>query len=72
MSLKERGKIVEEVFGPETNKPNVLGQALLDCNFSAKQMKHPSIKSLRLLPDRHKFRKETIYWKNTIFDEIPL
>jgi intracellular multiplication protein IcmJ len=72
MSLLDRTKTVEDVFGPESSKPNTLGQALIDNSLSSEQLKHPMLKNLRILPQRKNFTSEIQYWKKTIFDQIPL
>ena len=72
LSLKDRSKTVEELFGPGSSSPNVFGQTLIDCHFSAEQLQNPILSKLRLLPDRKFFAPEINYWKSTIFDQIPL
>ena len=72
MSLLDRTKVVEEVFGPESSQANTLGQALIDSSLSAEQLRHPLMKNLRILPNRKNFTVEIEYWKKTIFDQIPL
>jgi len=72
LSFKDRSQIVEQIFGPESSKPEIFGQSLIDSNFSKKQLTHPIFNYLRLLPERNFFSEEIIYWKSTIFESIPL
>jgi intracellular multiplication protein IcmJ len=72
LSLKDRENVVNEIFGPKSSDPYTFGQALIDCNLSADQLKQPIMAQLRLLPDRKCFTKEILYWKSTVFDQIPL
>lgn len=72
LSFKDRSKVVEEIFGPGSSNPGIFGQTLLDSNLSKKEMNHPILTQLRLLPERKFFEKEIMYWKAEIFDKIPL
>ncbi len=72
LSLKDRMAIVDDIFGPNSSNPNVFGQALIDSNFSPEQLQHAALASLRILPERKFFAEEIVYWKATIFDQIPL
>lgn len=72
LSFKDREQIVNEAFGPKSSDPGTFAQTLLDSNLSKEQMEHPMLQSLRLLPDRKHFVQEVIYWKQTVFEEIPL
>ena len=72
LSLKDRAKVVEEVFGPESSIPETFGQSLIDSNFTEEQLQHPILAHLRLLPDRKYFTEQIAYWKATVFDQIPL
>lgn len=72
LSLKDRSQIVEQLFGPGSSNPNTFGQALIDSNLEHKQLKHPALVNLRLLPERKFFAEQVKYWKKTVFDQIPL
>jgi intracellular multiplication protein IcmJ len=72
LSLKDRTTVVDDIFGPNSSEPNVFGQALIDSNFSKKQLQHPALANLRLLPEKKFFAEEIVYWKATVFDQIPL
>lgn len=72
LSLKDRENIVNETFGPKSSDPYTFGQTLIDSNLTAEQLKHPMLQQLRLLPDRKCFTEEILYWKTTVFDQIPL
>ena len=72
LSLKDRINTVNDIFGPNSSNPNIFGQALIDSNFSAEQLQHSALNSLRILPERKFFSKEIIYWKTTVFDQVPL
>ena len=72
LSLKDRENVVNEIFGPKSSDPYTFGQALIDCNLTDDQLKHPVMTQLRMLPDRKCFTKEILYWKSTVFDQIPL
>jgi len=72
LSLKDRENIINETFGPKSSDPYTFGEALIDCNFSPEQLKHPIIAQMRLLPDRKCFTREIQYWKSTVFDQVPL
>lgn len=72
LSLQDRAKSVEEVFGPSTQDPNVFGQSLIDCSLNAEQLKHPILTELKLLPTRKYYKQQAEYWKTTVFANIPL
>lgn len=72
LSFKDRGKIVEEIFGPESSKPAIFGQTLIDSNLDTKKSDKSIIKDLRLLPSREPFKEEILYWKSLVYDTIPL
>lgn len=72
LSFKERGNIVDDIFGPESHMPDTFGQALIDSELTQEQLKHPIMKNLRLLPDKKYFGEQSRYWKRTVFDQIPL
>lgn len=72
LSLKDREHLVNATFGPKSSDPYTFAQTLIDSNLSAEQLQHPVLTNLRLLPDRKSFTEETIYWKTTVFDQIPL
>ena len=72
LSLADRAKMVEEVFGPDMQNPITFGQALLDSNISDAQQKHPIFSELKLLPIRKFYHDQAEYWKSTVFANIPL
>ncbi len=72
LSLSDRAKPVEELFGPDSSNPVTFGQSLIDSNLSKQQLEGNVLKDLRLLPERQYFKEEILYWKKTIFDQIPL
>lgn len=72
LSLKDRENVVNDTFGPKSSDPYVFGQTLIDSNLTADQLKHPMLQQIRLLPDRKCFSEEILYWKTTVFDQIPL
>lgn len=72
LSLKDRENVINEIFGPKSSDPLTFGQSLIDSNLSDEQLKHPLMAQIRLLPDRKCFTQEVLYWKSTVFDQIPL
>lgn len=72
LSFKDRGSTVEQLFGPGSSDPAIFGQTLIDSNLQAKELEHPILTQLRLLPNRKFFEEQIIYWKQTVFDQIPL
>lgn len=72
LSLQDRAKFVEEVFGPHSQEPIQFGQAIIDSNLSETQVKYPIFTELKLLPLRKFFKAEAEHWKTTVFANIPL
>jgi len=72
LSLKDRENVINETFGPKSSDPYTFGEAIIDCNFSPEQLKNPLMAQMRLLPDRKCFTREILYWKSTVFDQVPL
>ena len=72
LSFKDRTKQVEELFGPGSSNPATFGQTLLDSNLTPKELAHPILTQIRLLPERKFFEEQILYWKTTVFDKIPL
>jgi intracellular multiplication protein IcmJ len=72
LSLKDRENIVNDIFGPKSSDPYTFGQALIDSSLTDDQLKHPIMAQLRLLPEKKCFAQEILYWKSTVFDQIPL
>lgn len=72
LSLQDRSKPVEEVFGPSAQEPSMFGQSLIDSGLTEQQLKHPILTELKLLPIRKFYKKQAEYWKNTVFVNIPL
>lgn len=72
ISLKDRAKVVDTIFGPDSHDPEVFGQALLDSKLSEKELANPMLAHLRYLPDKKYLKSQILYWKKNIFDQIPL
>lgn len=72
LSLQDRSKTVEEVFGPSSQEPNTFGQSLIDSNLTIEQLKHPILFELKFLPARKHYKAQAEYWKSTVFATIPL
>jgi intracellular multiplication protein IcmJ len=72
LSLKDRGKDVENCFGPNTSDPRIFGQSLIDAQLREEQLDHEVLQHLRLLPSRKEFREQIDYWKRTVFAKVPL
>lgn len=72
LSLQDRGKEIDNVFGPNSCKANTFGQALIDSGVGSDGLQHAMLTDFRLLPDRKFFTKEIKYWKNNVFKQIPL
>lgn len=72
LSLQDRGKILESLLGPGSADARIFGQALLDSNSGELARNHSLMQQLRFLPDRSKFSKETTFWKQNVFKDIPL
>ena len=72
LSFKDRSKPIEETFGPGSSNPAIFGQTIIDSSLSKKDLSHPILTQLRLLPERKFFEQQILYWKTNIFDKIPL
>ena len=72
LSLKDRGKLVEDIFGLNSSDPAVFGQCLIDSHLTPEQLAHPALEDLRLLPSIKPFTAEISNWQKTIFRQIPL
>jgi intracellular multiplication protein IcmJ len=72
LSLSDRSKPVEEIFGPGSDEPIVFGQALIDSSLTPAQQNHPIFQELKLLPTRKFYKVQAEYWKSTVFANIPL
>ncbi len=72
LSLKDREHVVNETFGAQSSDPYIFGQTLIDSNLTPQQLDNPLLQQLRLLPERKCFNEEIVYWKTTVFDQIPL
>jgi intracellular multiplication protein IcmJ len=70
LSLQERGKIVEEIFGPDATKPAVMGQAIIDSGLPLSAVHKGVFASLRLLPNYRSFMKQIEYWREHTFHNI--
>jgi intracellular multiplication protein IcmJ len=72
LTLQDRGKAVENVFGPSSQEPMMFGQSLIDSQLSDEQLKHSIFSELRLLPARKVFKTQAEYWKVNQFSHLPL
>lgn len=72
LSFKDRTKQIEEIFGPGSSNPSTFGQTIIDSGLTKKELSHPILTQIRLLPERKFFEKQIIYWKVNVFDKIPL
>ncbi len=72
LSFKDRTKQIEDIFGPNSSNPAIFGETLLDSGLSKKELAHPILTQLRLLPERKFFEKQILFWKTSVFDKIPL
>ena len=72
LTLQDRGKSVESVFGPSAQEPMMFGQSLIDSQLTDEQLSHPIFSELRLLPARKYFKDQAEYWKINQFSHIPL
>lgn len=72
LSLLDRAKTIEEIFGPNTQEPTVFGQTLIDSGLTEPQLKSPVFNELKLLPNRKYYKAQAEYWKTTTFANIPL
>jgi len=72
LSLMDRSKPIEEIFGPGSENPLIFGQALIDSSLTAAQQNHPIFQELKLLPTRKFYKVQSEYWKSTVFANIPL
>lgn len=72
LSLQDRSKPVEEVFGPGAHDPSTFGQSLIDSGLTEQQLKHPVLTELKFLPARKYYKDQAQYWKTTVFANIPL
>ncbi len=72
LSLRDRGKSIEDCFGPESNDPKIFGQGLIDSQINPDQLSHPVLSAIRLLPTKKVFREQIDYWKKTVFAKLPL
>ncbi|MBT4963109.1 MAG: HNH endonuclease [Francisellaceae bacterium] len=72
LSLKDRGNPIEELFGSGSSRPEIFGQALIDSQIEKNDKKGGILESLRYLPERSSYTEQILYWKETVFDQIPL
>jgi len=72
MSLSERNKDVVACFGIDCDNPKVFGQTLINANLHPRYLQHQLLNHIRLLPSRRTFKKQIDYWKQTVFEKIPL
>lgn len=72
LSLQDRAKSVNEVFGPNAAEPNTFGQSLIDSGLTEAQLTHPILSELKYLPTRKFYKDQAEYWKTSVFASIPL
>lgn len=72
LSLQDRSKPVDDVFGPGSHEPILFGQTIIDCGLTPEQLKHPILSELKILPTRKFYKEQAEYWKTTVFASIPL
>jgi len=72
LSLMDRAKPVEDIFGPNSQDPVVFGQAIVDGNLTPEQQNGPIFQELKVLPIRKFYKTQAEYWKSTVFANIPL
>lgn len=72
LSLADRSKDVVACFGVDCDDPKVFGQSLIDAHLDPKYLKHQLLNHIRLLPSRRAFKKQIDYWKQTVFEKIPI
>lgn len=72
LSLQDRSKPVQEVFGPNSEVPSVFGQSLIDAGLTSQQLRHPILSELKLLPIRKVYKTQAEFWKSSVFANIPL
>lgn len=72
LSLQDRTKMVDEIFGPNSHQPMMFGQSLIDSGLTPAQEKHPLFSELKFLPTRKFYKTQAEYWKTTVFANIPL
>jgi intracellular multiplication protein IcmJ len=72
LSLQDRAKPIEDVFGAASQNPVTFGQSMIDCGLNDTQQKHHILSELKLLPLRKFYKEQSEYWKTTVFANIPL
>ncbi|MEY3183095.1 MAG: hypothetical protein RLZ35_1080 [Pseudomonadota bacterium] len=73
LGMQESQQTVEKLFGPNSSKPQVFGQTLIDSGITPEQLlKHPVMQKLRLLPLRKYFLEHSHYWRQTTFAVVPI
>ncbi len=72
LSLTDRAKPIEDIFGPSSHEPATFGQALIDSDLTEAQQNHTIFQDLKLLPARKYYKSQAEYWKTTVFANIPL
>ncbi|MDB6095914.1 MAG: icmJ dotN [Francisellaceae bacterium] len=72
LSLQDRGKEVETIFGPQTSNAGIFAQTWLDIQLNPEHIFNPIMNRLRLLPAKKYFKKQIEYWRNTVFAKIPI
>jgi len=72
LSLQDRSRAVQEVFGPAAEEPAVFGEAVIDSGLTSEECNHPILSELKLLHIRKFYKTQAEYWKSTVFSNIPL
>lgn len=72
LSLSDRSKDVVACFGVDCDDPRIFGQSLIDARLEPKYLKHQLLNHIRLLPSKKAFKKQIDYWKQTVFEKIPI
>jgi intracellular multiplication protein IcmJ len=72
LNFKDRYKAIDNCFGPNTSYPAVFGQGLIDTYLEKKELRHPLMNDVRLLPTKSPVKAALAYWKTTVFANIPI
>ena len=72
LSLQDRSKPIEDIFGPDSQNPIIFGKCLIDCGLNETQQHHPVLSEIKLLPTRKFYKEQAEHWKTTVFANIPL
>jgi intracellular multiplication protein IcmJ len=70
ITIEERKDYVEQLFGKKSYQVEYFAQGLMDTFIDEKKLDHPVFKSLRLIPERAKLKKEIPEFIETYFKTI--